>query len=107
MNVGSHDRRVEHQPFQIGILQSVEHSLPHAFSRPPIKPLKDAVPETETLGQISPWRAGACDPEHGIEEQAIIFRRLSRIAFSPRKQMFDPGPLFIRQFESPHKKPPP
>ncbi len=106
MEMSSDDRRVDHQPLQIEVLQGFEDSLPYALLGPAIEPLEHAVPRAKSLGQIPPRSTRPHDPQHRIEEQPAVHSRPSRIAFLSRQQPLDPHPLLVRQLKSPHRHPP-
>ena len=78
MNVSSNDRGLEHDPLQIGLLECVKDTLPHASLRPAIESPKDTVPLAESLRQVTPRRSRANDPQHRIQEQPIVVCAPSR-----------------------------
>jgi hypothetical protein len=50
--------------------------------------------------EIAPGRAGAGDPQHGLEEQPVVGRAAPGIAGLSGKQRCNPRPLFIAQCTS-------
>ena len=46
--------------------------LPDAAPAPAHEALVEAARLAKTFGQVLPWCAGACDPEDGIDEEAVV-----------------------------------
>ena len=69
----AHDGGIDDQVFEIWIFyQRIEKTLPNALLGPSAETLEHAVPVAELSRRIAPWCAGASDPEHRIDEQAIV-----------------------------------
>ena len=74
MLVGAHDCGVDDQVLEIGAFnQRVEDAFPNALLGPATEALENAVPVAKRWRQIAPWRACTRDPEHRVDEQAIVF----------------------------------
>ena len=102
--VGSDNGRVEHHPFKVRLLQSLENRRPATLLRPAIKSLIDRIVLAEAFGQISPRRAGPGNPQHGIEKTTVIGGVPTGRARTPGKQRLDPGKLLVGQFvEAEHR----
>ena len=69
--MGAHRGRVNHEPFEIGFLQSLEYILPEALPGPSVKALKNGVVLSEVFRLIRPGSARASDPEYGVNEEAL------------------------------------
>jgi hypothetical protein len=82
MLVCSHDGGIDDQVFEVRIFyQRIEKTLPNAFLGPSPETLEHAIPVAELSRQITPWCPRASDPEHRIDEQAIIFAVPSFVSF--------------------------
>ena len=66
--MGANDRCVEHDPLEVGLLQSLEDGLPAAFFGPSAEAFVDGVVFAVSLGQVLPGCTGAGDPEYSIDE---------------------------------------
>lgn len=72
MLVGSHDRRVDHCVFIVGIVrQSLEKILPNPARSPAGEPLVGVAPAAKTFRQIAPRRPHTELPDHRIDEKTI------------------------------------
>jgi hypothetical protein len=83
-------------------LHSLEYRFPAAFFAPSVKALKDGVVLTEALRQIGPGCPGTVDPEHGINEEAVVLGSASGVAFFAGQQRFDTLPLFVGDLVASH-----
>jgi hypothetical protein len=107
MLVGAHDGGIDDQVFEVGIFdQRIENTLPNAILGPPAETLEHAVPVAELFRQITPWCAGASDPEHRIDEQAIILAVPSSISVFTWNKLLDAPPLRVRKFSPNQDRPP-
>jgi hypothetical protein len=70
-------------------------SASNAALGPPVEALIDDLPVAKALGQIAPRDVGAKPEENGLDEQAIVRRRAAHMAFTARKNVFDPIPLVV------------
>ncbi len=105
MLVGANNGAVDHQPFEVGILQLAEDPFPDSLARPSIKPSPNRIPIAKTFGQIAPWGAGFRNPENGINEEPIIGGN-ARVAFFSRQKILDAFKVFIRdRMATKHGKP--
>ena len=96
--VGSYDGCVEHEPFEVGFLQSLENGLPTALFGPSGEAFVDSVVVAIALGQVGPGRAGARDPEDRIDEASVIVGVSTGHAGLSREQGFDPGVVVVGDF---------
>jgi hypothetical protein len=72
MLVGSHDRRVDHGVFIVGIVcQDLEKTLPNAAYGPAGETLVRVAPAAKTFRQIAPRRPHSELPDHGFDEKTI------------------------------------
>ena len=93
--MGANDRCIEHDPFEIGILEHLEDGLPSAFLGPSLEAFVDGVVFAEALGQVFPGRAGAGNPEHGIDEEAVISGISAWFAGLSRQKGLDAFEVFV------------
>jgi hypothetical protein len=94
--VSAHDGGVDHHVFVVVIpRQQLENTLENSALRPPIKTLIDDFPVTKALGQITPRNTSSVSVENRFDEQSIVRRSASHVAFSARQKAFDPIPLII------------
>src|SRR6266852_1886424 len=106
MLVCAHDGGVDDQVFKVWILdQRVENALPHALLGPSAKALEHAVPVAELSWQVAPRCAGTSQPEHGIDEQAVVLARSPFVAFFTRNKPLDAPPLRVRKFSPNQDRP--
>ncbi len=66
--------RIEHDPGQVGGLDGGKQALPHAFLGQSAEAFADRIRLAKALRQVGPGAAGARNPNHGVEKQAVIFR---------------------------------
>jgi len=66
------ERAVDDHPFQVGVLECDEDPLPDPLGGPAIEPLPDRVRLAEPLREVTPGGPGLADPEHGIDEEAVV-----------------------------------
>ena len=94
--VSAHNGGVNHHVFVIVIArQQLENALENSALRPSTKALMDDLPIAEALGQIAPRDAGSIAVQNGFDEQPIVRRRASDMAFSARQKILDPIPLVV------------
>jgi hypothetical protein len=94
MLVRAHDGGVDDQVFEVRVFdQRGENTLPNALLGPPPKALEYTVPVAEFGWQVAPWRAGASQPKHGVDEQAIVIAVPPFVAFLTRNKSLDVPPL--------------
>ena len=71
--VRAHDGAVEDQVLEVRVVrQGREDAVPHALGGPAAEPPEGAVPAAEGLRQVAPGRAGAHDPQHPLDEHAVV-----------------------------------
>ena len=65
---------VDHQPLKIRLFDELfEQFLPDPFVPPANETAMGIAPMTQIQRQIPPGSSGAQDPEHGIDELAVVF----------------------------------
>jgi len=77
--------------------QLVEDMLPNAVLRPSSETLELTVPVPELVRKIAPGRSRSENPEHTIDEAAIVLAVPSLVALFAWTQLLDALPLRIRQ----------
>jgi len=94
--VSAYNGGIDHHVFVVVIVhQHLENSLENPALRPPTEALVDDFSITETLREITPRNAGSISVENRFDEQSIICRRASDMAFPARKKILDPVPLVV------------
>jgi hypothetical protein len=96
--VGSHDRRINHDPVEIWLLKPFEDGLPESLLRPVVEAVIHGVIFAEALRQVRPRGPGSSNPNDRVDELAVIFGISARVPGFARKQRFDTLVLFIRNF---------
>jgi len=77
------DRRIDQQPFQVGVFREDGHDLrPDSLASPAVETLERRVPVSQPFRQVPPGYSRFGDPENGIEEEPIVCRD-SRIPALP------------------------
>jgi len=100
---GTHDRRIDHQIKVFAIDHQVAKDLvPHSTCRPAAEPLVHALVLAVALGKIMPMSAGAQNPEHPVDKNAVVRSRTAYRFHSPWQQTLDPRPLRISQLIATH-----
>ena len=90
---------INDQVFEVRIFdQRIEKILPNAFLGPSAETLKHAIPVAELFRQIPPRCPGASDPEHRVDEQAIILAVPSFVSFLTWNKLLNAPPLRGRKF---------
>ena len=96
MLVRANNGGVDHHVLVVVIArQQLENALENSTLRPPAEALVDDFPVTETLGQIAPRNAGSISVKNSFDEQPVIRRRSSDMAFAAGQKILDPLPLVI------------
>jgi hypothetical protein len=111
MRVNLDMARINYQPFKIGfIYQCFQQTFPNAFVSPSAKATMCVLPVAVIWRQISPWRACAKNPEHGIDELPIVAGISSPRPFATKQTRFQKTPNVIRYVVPPmrwfHKRTP-
>lgn len=95
------DRGVDHGVFHVRIVRDgVEQPHPDIGLHPVAKAREHAVPMAEGGRQIAPRAAGASDPQHRFDEQAVVLAAASGIARLAEAQRLHFRPLGVSQNES-------
>ena len=86
--------RIDQQPFEIRLLNELlEQRLPNALVTPAAKTPMGVFPPAIRGRQVSPRRAGAKNPEHGVDELAVVLRNPTPNPRTPRQMGFEQGPV--------------
>jgi hypothetical protein len=96
--MGSHYRGVDHDPVEIRFLKPVEDGLPASLFRPVIEAVVDRIIFAEAVRQVRPGRSGTSDPNHRVDEPAVIFSISAWGARLARKQRLNTPVLLVRNF---------
>ena len=102
--MGANDRCVEHDPFEVRLLERLEQGLPSSFLGPSAEAFVDGVVFAETLGQVLPGCPGACNPEHGIDEEAVIAGISAWFAWLSRQQGRDAFEVYVGDSVAVHER---
>jgi hypothetical protein len=107
MLVSTHDGGVDHHVFVVVIArQQRENTVENPTLRPPAEALVDDLPIAETLWKISPWGASPKSIQNRFDEQSVVGRRASHVAFAAGKTILDPIPLVVAQSITSHRSAP-
>jgi hypothetical protein len=107
MLVRPHNGGIDDQVFEVWIFAQLgEKTLPNAFSCPSPETPEHTVPFAKLIGQITPRRSGADQPQHSIDEQAVVLAVPPLITFLARNKRFDALPLRVCQFSPNQDRPP-
>jgi len=72
MLVGSHNGAVDEDLLEVGIARKrSKYGMPHLRARPSGKAFIHAVPSSEISRQITPWAAGASNPQHRFDKLSM------------------------------------
>jgi len=75
--------------------QRFENALENTALGPPMEALVDDFPIAKALRKITPWNAGAISVQNRFDEQPIIRRRTTDMAFAAWQKILDPVPLIV------------
>ena len=101
MLVGSNDGGVDEDLAKASFsAKRRKHPMPHTGARPARKALVRAVPRAELKRQVTPRTAGAGNPQHRLDELAVVRPAAPRVANLARQQTLDPLPLVISKLLS-------
>ena len=85
---------IHHEPFEIRLHNELlEQRLPNALVTPAAKTPMGVFPSTIRGRQVSPRRAGAKNPEHGIDELAVVLSNPTPNPRSPRQMGLEQFPV--------------
>src|SRR5262245_54622622 len=73
----------------------LEDLLAAALARPVVEALPDGVPGAEALGQVAPAGTGLGDPQHGVEEQAVVFGGDPGVSRLAGQQVLEALPVLV------------
>ena len=95
---------------QVGVAAAVgealQHHVPNAGLAPAAELPPGRVPIAELGGQITPRRAGAGDPEDGVQNAAVIAGRAAALRAGRGHERFEQASLFIGHQAPGHRQPP-
>src|SRR4029077_10788383 len=87
---------VDHHVFVVGIArQQLENPCKNPALGPTAETLMHALPIAKARRQITPRNAGSEPVQNGFNEQPVIRRRASDMAFATRQNILDPIPLIV------------
>jgi hypothetical protein len=77
--------------------QQLENTLENSALRPSIEALIDDLPIAKAPRQIAPTETSPVSVENRFDEQSIIRRSASDMAFAAGQKILDPVPLIVAQ----------
>ena len=77
------------------LLDSGQEAVPQAGPAPAIEPAGDRAPGAIPLGEVTPRGARAEEPQHPVENPAMIGRRAAGRRFLGGKQRLESLPLLV------------
>ena len=84
MGMGLNIAGVNHQPFEIGVIDHrLQQSGPHSTVPPAAEAPVGVLPVSVVRRQIPPGRSGAQNPAHGVDEPTVVMGRSALLALSP------------------------
>jgi len=87
---------IDHHVFVVVIArQQLENALENPALGPPVEALVDDFPTSEALWKITPWDARSISEKNGFDEQPVIRRSATNMAFATRQKILDPIPLIV------------
>ena len=93
--MSAHNGSVNHHVFVVVIAcQQLENTLENAALRPSAKALVHDLPVAETRGQITPRNTSSISVENGFDEQPIVRRGATYMAFTAGQKILDPCPTY-------------
>jgi hypothetical protein len=92
----AHDGGVDHHVFVVMVArQQLENALENPVLCPSAEALVDDFPIAETLRKITPGNPGSISIQNGFDEQSMVRRRASHMAFAAGQKILDPIPLVV------------
>src|SRR6185503_15060497 len=99
--VGPDEGGIEHHILVPGIVhESSEYPLPDPRLRPAGEALVHALVLAASLGQLVPLRPRSQDPEHAVDEHAVVLCGSARIGLLARQHLSDTLPLLVVELVS-------
>ena len=96
---------VDHRVLHVRLLRGrIEKSFENIGFHPVSKPLEDRVPAAELGRKVAPGAAGPRNPQHRLDEPAVIRAAAARVRLLPPAMRFHFRPLGIAQHISVHPK---
>jgi hypothetical protein len=103
VRVGPHHGRVDQQAFQVGVVaEGLHHPGPDPGLGPAVEPPEGIVPVAEAGREVAPGGASAGDPEHGVDEQAVVLGGRPRVAGLAGQEVLDAAELLVGHLEAAH-----
>ena len=94
--MGAYDGAVEQDFFEIPILaEDLEPPFPDPFLGPAREARERGMPVAKLRGQVAPGRPRAPDPQHRLQESAVVLGGDPAVARLAGEKIFDPGPRVI------------
>src|SRR5712671_146341 len=101
--MSAHNGGVDHHVFVVVIAgQQLENAFENAALRPSAKALVHDLPIIETRRQITPRNTRSIPVENGFDEQPIVRRSATDVAFTAGQKILDPLPLVVSQSKALH-----
>ena len=96
MLVGAHDGAIEHDGFKISILaEALEQPFPDPLLGPAREARERGMPVAKLRGQVAPGRPRAPDPQHRLQQSAVVLGSDAAITRLAGEKILDPSPLVI------------
>jgi len=91
--------RVEHDPFEVGDaiadLQCSEDTVPDTMLGPSPEATEDRIPVAEVFRQSAPGSPIAVDPEHSVDEEAVVASGDATVRGFAGQEVFDTSELLV------------
>jgi hypothetical protein len=98
MLVRPHNGAVDEDLLEVGIARKLnKYGMPYLRARPSGEAFIHAVPSSQISRQITPWAAGASNPQHRLDKLSIVRRCSTRIRGFARQQLGNPRVLVIAE----------
>src|SRR5258708_17016358 len=92
--MSTHDGRIDHRVFVVGVLgQMLEDPLPNAGLGPAGKARMNRFPVSEALRQVPPGHAGPISAQNCLTEQTLVCRGHAHMAQAPRPTILESVPF--------------
>ena len=96
MLVSTHNSGVDHHVLIVMIARQQSENAPeNPALGPSVETLVDDFPIAKTLREITPRNAGSISVENRFNEQPVIRRRTTNMAFAAGQKILDPVPLVV------------
>src|SRR5512143_3696765 len=87
---------IDHYPLIVRLVyHDLQQSFPNAFVAPAAKAPWQVLPVSVVRGQVPPWGTSAPNPEHSIDEQAVVLSDSAPNALTPGQMRLQQPPYWI------------